>query len=336
MEKQFLLFRAKFRDLTPRQWRLVAVVTIVTVAVMLLVRSRQTVGPIGLPPHFSGLGMFSYQEIALGLKPRAFARRAAQLGLTFVIVKANDGRTWGTKVHGRWTPQFDQSVPAAFHRAGLRCYGYGTTRLKPLQIDQRAVDPVPMQVQYAIKVLHLGADGYVFDDVFLTSQGYRRDYAERLFGEVRQHVDTCRGCRGKVVAFSTFPHLWRRRGLPWDVAIQHCHYFLPQSYWRTHRKTPEGELHYTQQQWDRYGAERLDQSVELISHQRGASRIACTVIPTAHTFVARTPAEGAELERFLKTAYPHYRGVAIFRWGITDPETWPVVKRWGWKWRERR
>ncbi|MBI5370065.1 hypothetical protein HZA85_02675 [Candidatus Uhrbacteria bacterium] len=244
--------------------------------------------PKTLPPHMSGLGVFTYKSSVgntEGEQAKAYAKAVHDAGYHFVIVKSHDGGSWGTRVGRTWREAISRDLIAAFHGEGMRVYSYFTARLK----TDTSVDE---SIQLAVRTLEMGADGVVVDDLGLFGKSKAR--WERLFAQLRKQVDAR---PWTILAFSSFPHLMQWKDVPWAVALKYADFFLPQSYWKLFRDmSPQNALAYTQGQFD-----------ALRAYHPGHE---CTLVPVGMTYGKSVSA--TQITRFLQAAAPYYKGVALF------------------------
>lgn len=211
------------------------------VVFLLSVASLSEAKSVKIQGHFTGIGSFIWFE-SLRKSPDELAKQAKEEGLSFVIIKAFDGRLWAPT-----SSRFDEKIISAFHRQGIKVYGYGTTYL-------RASSSPELQAENAIRVLHLGADGVVLDDVF----GYGSDdiKTESLFRAIRLHIKKHSACGGKILAFSTFPHIGKGADRPWDIPVYYCDYYLPQMYWEQLRmSSPKQCFSVFRENWNEFRKE---------------------------------------------------------------------------------
>jgi hypothetical protein len=256
--------------------------------------------------HFNGVGVFIWNEIRLsGESAEVFAQTAKWDNLSFVVIKAYDGKKWGIK-HGKaFSPQLTKEVVRAFHHQGIQCYGYGTAYLY-------AKSDVGMHIKNAIQTLHLGVDGLVIDDVF--SYGTNHRQTEKLFKGIWSHCQRCPKCQGKAIAFSSFPHL-NRRELPWKIPMRYSHYYLPQLYWVNLKLTPDQLFEKFQADWANF--------------KMRTKNVRCQIIPVAQTFDrnAEQKVTPGALSRFFSKAKEKYLGVTFFRWKTTQSSKWEEIVR---------
>jgi len=197
-------------------------------------------------------------------------------------------------------------VIRAFHKAGIKCYGYGTAWLKP-QSDVRKAST------HAINVLHkTSADGFVFDDVFAYGSDARQ--TERLFSVVRRHINACAICRKKTLAFSTFPSVWRT-DLSWSIPLKYCDYYLPQIYWADMRVSPTQAVNRFQKGW--------------IGYRKNHKGIRCRIVPVAST-IGRGDVTPTQIREFILACKKFgYSNLVFFRWDGTSAGEWAVIKKGG-------
>lgn len=265
-----------------------------------------------LPPHMSGIGMFTWQETVV-VDDAFFAQEAKNNNVAFVIVKSHDGSTWGTKVGGKFVPAIGRGLIKELHKRNIRVYSYFTARLAS---DDDAIDA---SIDHAKTTLDWGADGVVVDDLGLF--GKSRAKWLRLFSGLRVVVDNH---PGTILGASAFPHLMRWDDCPWRIAIQYSDYFLPQNYWRLFRDMkPELAIAYGQSNFDALRS----YTESACSRDKDAckkTKEPCKLIPVGMSYGASVTAE--QIETFLKSAEPFYAGVALFRWGTVPAGGWKVIK----------
>jgi hypothetical protein len=266
-----------------------------------------------LPPHMSGIGMFTWQETTK-VNAVTFAEEAKGYDLAFVILKSHDGRTWGTKVNGKFVSAVGPDYIQELHKRDIRTYTYFTARLDSTDalIDQ--------SIAHAEQTLKWGADGVVVDDLGLF--GKSRAKWLRLFSGLRAVVDKY---PDTILAASAFPHLMRWDDCPWNIAIQYSDYFLPQNYWKLFRDMqPELAIAYGQSNFD-----ALRSYTESACTRNKAAckktKEPCKLVPVGMSYGKNVNAE--QIEKFLTSAQPFYPGVALFRWGTMPKDGWNVVKK---------
>lgn len=253
-----------------------------------------------LPPHMSGIGMFTWQE-TVGVNPHTFAKDAKEKGLSFVIIKSHDGSSWGTRKNGKWQPAISKELVSALHKERLRAYSYFTARLTNS-------NSVKDSVALAVRTLNMGVDGVVVDDLGLF--GKSKTHWTNLFSDLRREVNKR---KGTVLAFSSFPHLMKWKDAPWAVALKYSDYFLPQSYWRLFQQmSPENSLAYTQANFDALRAYNPEYEK-------------CTLVPVGMSYGKNVTAK--QIDTFLTAAKPYYEGVALFRWSSMPKGGWNIIKK---------
>lgn len=255
--------------------------------------------------HFRGQGIWIWNEICLKNNDFApYVIGAKAMGMKYVIVKGFDGCEWGVRnKHRRFQSQLSEPMIKAFHKAGIKCYGYGTAWLKP----QSNVEET---IQHAINILHkTSADGLVIDDVF--AYGSNPGKTQKLFSSVRGHIDGCRKCRKKPLAFSTFPSVWRK-DIPWDIPMRNCDYYLPQMYWADNHQTPDQTFRRFQLAWAEYSR----------SHRNTRAHVAPVAATSGKTV---TP---SQIQRYMfLCSNAGYDGVSFFRWDSTSVAEWRVIRK---------
>lgn len=265
-----------------------------------------------LPPHMSGVGMFTWQE-TVKVGDAAFAEEAKEYGLSHVIVKSHDGSTWGTKMDGVWKPAIGRGLITELHKRNIRTYTYFTARLAS---DDDSIDK---SIALAEQTLAWGADGVVVDDLGLF--GKSRAKWIRLFAGMRAVVDRY---PGTILGASSFPHLMRWDDCPWDVAIQYSDYFLPQNYWKLFRgMEPELAIAYGQSNFDALRS-YTESACEKNKSACRKTKEPCKLVPVGMSYGKRVTAE--QIEKFLTSAKPFYAGVTLFRWGTVPSGGWNVIK----------
>lgn len=283
---------------------------LLVISVMLLAQAAQaSKGPSGKTAsakHFQGQGVWIYNEILLsGNDYEAYVQMAKDKGMKYVIVKAYDGKEWGTKNRQRkFRSQLSEPMVKAFHQAGIKCYAYGSTYLHPTSgIDEAT--------RHAINTLHkTSVDGLVVDDVF--AYGKDQAHAKKLFSAVHRHLKTCKKCRNKPLALSTFPHV-DKKYYPWKIPFQYVDYYLPQLYWADMNSTPVGIVDKFNHNWSTY-----------LKQNPG---VRCKVIPVAPTS-GKTQVTPAQIDQFIKRCQGYgYSDLAFYRWDKTSVAEWRVIQR---------
>ncbi|OGL62539.1 hypothetical protein A3C09_00125 [Candidatus Uhrbacteria bacterium RIFCSPHIGHO2_02_FULL_47_44] len=266
-----------------------------------------------LPPHMSGVGMFTWQE-TVKVGDTAFAEEAKQHGLSHVIVKSHDGSTWGTKMDGVWKPAVGRGLIAELHKRNIRAYTYFTARLAS---DDANIDE---SIKLAERTLEWGADGVIVDDLGLF--GKSREKWIRLFAGLRTVVNKY---PGTILGASAFPHLMRWDDCPWNVAIQYSDYFLPQNYWRLFREMePELAIAYGQSNFDALRS-YTESACKKNKSACKKTKEPCKLVPVGMSYGEKVTAE--QIETFLLSAKPFYAGVSLFRWGTVPEGGWDVIKK---------
>ncbi len=265
---------------------------------------------ITLPPHFSGLGVFTFKSsvnpASDPIKAKVYAEEMKQKGLSFVILKSHDGSSWGTRVGAKreWKPAISKDLIDAFHKEGIRVYSYFTGRM-----DNKT--SVREAIRLAVLTLDMGADGVVVDDLGLFGAS-KKNWTD-LFVSLRTETDKR---PGKILAFSAFPHLNQWSTAPWAVAIQYSDYFLPQEYWNlfkagnSTKMLPQNALAYGQGQFD-----------SILARYPNPN---CKLVPIGMTYGSKINTE--QIKKFLDAAQPFYVGVGLFTYEHMPKGGWDMIK----------
>ncbi|NTW14534.1 MAG: hypothetical protein HGA31_05925 [Candidatus Moranbacteria bacterium] len=255
--------------------------------------------------HLQGQSMFVWNELLSG-DIASYAAMLKATGISCVIVKYADGCEWGVRnTRGEFQTHLNQRMIAGFHAAGIRCYGYVTAWLKP-------GSDIRKTVRHTVNILHrTDVEGVVIDDVF--AYGTNPKQTEYLFSNVRHHIDTCPNCRGKMLSFSTFPNVWSRRDLRWDIPLRYADAYLPQIYWAVKKTTPEEAVSAFQAEWRNYRR----------AHRK---RVRARVIPVAST----AGVSPIQIRRFVTACKrAGYSDRAYFRLGTTSAAEREIIRMTG-------
>lgn len=260
-----------------------------------------------LPPQMTGVMFWIHHELDKVRDPEPFARKMASYGFTAGIIKVSEGTRWFQTLAAR------REVVKAFHRNGLRCYFYGTTWLG------RSAS-VTAEIKYCAKAIkELGADGWFQDDVFIYPARKPKakklaDLTRKLFEGIRAEMKQDPAAyRGKVFAFSTYPHMIINRRMPWKYPLSNCDYFVAQGYLNDSHLDPLNQLVVDEGNW---------QTFRAASHLGTRT---CCMVPAIDGYGAVTD---KDFEQLLRVCAGSYRALTVFRLGLLNKRKLELVREY--------
>lgn len=186
-----------------------------------------------------------------GGDPNAIAARAANAGLSHVLIKIADGTTWKYNYDYERKVDLVPPVVEALRRVGVSVWGWHYVRGdNPVAEAQLAVE----------RVNALGLDGYSFDAEGEYRTTEKREAAKRFMHDVRK------GLPNLPIALSSYRFPRIHKPLPFAEFLDQCDYAMPQMYFEN-AHNPE---------------EQLERCVEQYANLRPAR----PVIPTAPTYAS--------------------------------------------------
>ncbi|MBI3764523.1 MAG: nuclear transport factor 2 family protein [Chloroflexi bacterium] len=159
----------------------------------------------------SGKGFFTWKLTNCeGGDPQRIARRAADAGLSHVLIKIADA----TSAFG--DPGLNRAVTDALHARGIQVWGwqyiYGS-------------DPANEARVAVNQVRALGLDGFSIDAESEYKRAGKEAAARTFMSELRA------GLPDTPVALSSFRYPTYHPTLPWSAFLEKCDYNMPQVYW---------------------------------------------------------------------------------------------------------
>lgn len=257
-----------------------------------------------------------------------FVKLLRGAGVSALYVKGHDGTQIGVDLGGNKKPKKHHAKHEKKHKQKPR-FDQATTKLAQMCHKNRilffvwgfnrAKHPVA-EANLIVKLLHRGADGYVYDAEGCLNG--RQQATAKMLKLVKDHMNRCPKCRGKLLAYQPIIHL-RSYDIAWNAFQKYTSAVMPQDYWKDD---------YAEWRLKKGGYPKVNRPSAVINYGNWnlapfQAKKHLAVIPTAHAYFKSVPSN--ELGQFFDCCHQkHYVGVLVYKAELFSSAHWAVVTQY--------